>query len=87
MYRPDFGLVVRRKRLKSKDEFDYYFVVETKGTNDLSDTKSLTPDEKYKIECAKKHFEALGIEAHLEYQIYHAPVQDYQRDFKSKVKA
>lgn len=85
MYRPDFGLVVRRKRLKSTDEFDYYFVVETKGTNNLDDTKALTTDERYKMECAKKHFEALGIEAHLEYQIYHAPVQDYQRDFKSKV--
>jgi type III restriction enzyme len=87
MYRPDFGLVVRRRRLISRDEFDYYFVVETKGTNNLSDTKALTSNERYKIECAKKHFEALGIDTNLEYQIYHAPVQDYQRDFKSKVPA
>lgn len=86
-YRPDFGLVVRRKRIKSPDEFDYYFVVETKGTADLEDTKALTSDEKYKIECAKKHFEALGVEADLQYQIYHAPVKDYQRDFKRKIKA
>jgi type III restriction enzyme len=87
MYRPDFGLVVRRKRLKSTDESEYYFVVETKGTADLEDTKALTPDEKRKIECAKKHFAALGIETDLKYQIYHAPVQDYERDFKTKVPA
>lgn len=87
MYRPDFGLVVRRSRIKSEDQFDYYFVVETKSTGDINDMKALTEEERYKIKCAKKHFEALGIEAHLEYQIYHAPVQDYHRDFKSKVKA
>jgi type III restriction enzyme len=86
-YRPDFGLVVRRKRLKSTDEFDYYFVVETKSTGDLGDMKALTEGERYKIECAQKHFEALGIDAKIEYQIYHAPVQNYQRDFKSKIKA
>jgi type III restriction enzyme len=85
MYRPDFGLVVRRKRLKSQDEFDYYFVVETKGTNDLNDIRALTDAERYKIECAIKHFEALGIDMEIKYQIYYAPVQDYQRDFKSKI--
>ena len=87
MYRPDFGLVVRRKRLKSQNEFDYYFVVETKATNDLDDMRALTDSERYKIECAKKHFKALGIDAQIEYQIYHAPVQDYQRDFKNKIQS
>ena len=87
MYRPDFGLVVRRRHLMTPDEPDYYFVVETKSTGELEDMRALTEAERYKIKCAQKHFEALGIEAHFEYQIYHAPVQDYQRDFKSRIPA
>jgi len=32
-----------------------------------------------------KHFEALGIEAKLEYVPYAVPVKDYHADFKPKV--
>ena len=53
---------------------DYYFVIETKGTNDLGDTKALTDSEIYKIKCAIQHFAALGVDARVN---YHAPIKDY----------
>lgn len=82
-YQPDFGIVVRRRQgIREQNENEYYFVIETKGTNDINDTHLLRDDERYKIECAKKHFEQLGIEAHLEYLPYHAPINDYMHDFK-----
>ena len=85
-YQPDFGIVVRRRQgIRTQNETEYYFVIETKSTNDLNDTKALREDEKYKIQCAQKHFARLGIEAHLTYDIYHAPVQDYMHDFKRKL--
>ncbi len=84
-YEPDFGLVLRRKKLKTLDEHEYYFVVETKSTNNIDDKRGLTEVERLKIRCAMKHFEALGIEARLEYLPYAAPVQDYHADFKPKV--
>jgi type III restriction enzyme len=84
-YEPDFGLVLKRKKLKTPDENEYYFVVETKSTNDINDTRAITADERLKILCAMKHFEALGIEANLEYVPYVAPVKDYDADFKPKV--
>jgi type III restriction enzyme len=71
-YEPDFGLVMKRKSLKSGNETEYYFVIETKGTNDINDKKALTESEVYKIKCAMKHFETLGVEVH-----YKAPVKDY----------
>jgi type III restriction enzyme len=71
-YEPDFGLVMKRKSLKSGDETEYYFVIETKGTNDINDKKALTESEVYKIKCAMKHFETLGVEVH-----YKAPVKEY----------
>lgn len=71
-YEPDFGLVMKRKSLKTGSESEYYFVIETKGTNDLNDKKALTESEVYRIKCALKHFEALGVEVH-----YKAPVKDY----------
>ncbi|MEI6122329.1 MAG: DEAD/DEAH box helicase family protein [Bacteroidota bacterium] len=71
-YEPDFGLVMKRKSLKTGDESEYYFVIETKGTNDINDKKSLTDSEVYKIKCALKHFKALGVDVH-----YKAPVKDY----------
>jgi hypothetical protein len=37
-----------------------FFVVEVKGTHDLNDTKALSGEEVLKIECAARHFEALG---------------------------
>lgn len=84
-YNPDFGVVIRRRSLKNPEAYDYYFVVETKSTNDPNDTHALTEDERYKIECARKHFAALGILAQLDYQVYHGPVKEYDPDFKSKV--
>lgn len=71
-YEPDFGLVMKRKSLKSGNETEYYFVIETKGTNDINDKKALTESEVYKIKCAMKHFETLGVEVH-----YKAPVKEY----------
>ena len=54
-------------------------------TNNLEDRKALTESERLKIKCALKHFEALGIEAKLDYLPYVAPVMDYEADFKPKV--
>lgn len=71
-YEPDFGLVMKRKSLKTGSESEYYFVIETKGTNDINDKKALTESEVYKIKCAMKHFAALGVEVH-----YKAPVKEY----------
>ena len=44
---------------------ELYFVIETKSTNDLNDTHALTEDERTKIQCAVKHFQALGIRAEI----------------------
>jgi type III restriction enzyme len=84
-YEPDFGLVLKRRNLKSGDQREYYFVIETKSTNNLEDRKALSDSERWKIKCALKHFDALGIEAKLTYRPYVAPVKDYQADFKTKV--
>ena len=73
-YNPDFGVVLRRKRLQNEEEAEFYFVVETKGTNELADKKSLRESEVYKIKCAMKHFDALGVGAHVNYD---APVKEY----------
>ena len=71
-YEPDFGLVMKRKNLKNGNEKEFYFVIETKGTNDINDKKALTESEIYKIRCAMKHFEKLGLEVH-----YKAPVKEF----------
>lgn len=71
-YNPDFGIVMKRKQLKSGNENEFYFVVEIKGTNDIHDKKALTESEVYKINCAIKHFKALGIDIH-----YEAPHKDF----------
>jgi type III restriction enzyme len=84
-YEPDFGLVLKRTNLRSREENEYYFVIETKSTNNLDDHTALTDSERWKIKCALKHFEALQIEAKFEYLPYIAPVKDYQTDFKTKV--
>ncbi len=59
--------------------------VETKSTNNLDDPRALTESERLKIRCAIKHFEAIGIDAKLDYRVYHAPVREYRDDFKNKV--
>lgn len=72
-YNPDFGLVMKRKSLKDGKESEFYFVIETKGTNDIHDKKALKESELYKIQCALKHFKAIGVDVH-----YKAPVREYQ---------
>ena len=79
-YNPDFGLVLKKKKIRAESESEYYFVIETKGTNSLDDRKALTENEIYKIKCAIKHFVALGIEAKVNYL---APVKEYPT-FKNK---
>lgn len=73
-YEPDFGVVLRKRELRNPNEDEeYYFVVEIKGTNDITDTRALTPHEIARILCAVKHFRSLGIEAY-----YKAPIRDYE---------
>lgn len=72
-YNPDFGLVMKRKKLKDGSEREFYFVIETKGTNDINDKKALKESELYKIQCAIKHFNTIGVDVH-----YKAPIKDYQ---------
>jgi len=66
-YTPDFGLVFKERGLRAMELSPHtpqqqgeFFVVEVKGTHDLHDPKALTPEEVLKIECAARHFEALG---------------------------
>lgn len=54
-YNPDWAVVIEKH-----GEEKLYFVIETKGN---SDRDLLRPEEKAKIECAEKHFEALGTDA------------------------
>ena len=72
-YEPDFGIVMKRKSLRNEKESEFYFVIETKGTNDINNKKALKESEVYKIKCAVKHFAKLGVEVQ-----YKAPVKDYQ---------
>ena len=81
-YNPDFGVVFRRKGLRNGEASEFYFVVETKGTNELTDKKSLRESEVYKIKCAMKHFDALGVDARVHYD---APVKEYPV-FKSRAR-
>ena len=81
-YNPDFGVVIRRRRIRDGKETEFYFVVETKGTNKLADKKALRESEVYKIKCAMKHFDALGIDVRVKYD---APVKEYSV-FKTRVK-
>lgn len=83
-YNPDFGIVVKRTQLADGNSQQYYFVVETKSTNDLDDRTALTEEERLKIRCAMRHFEALGIEAQFGYPPYAAPIADYAK-FKDEV--
>ena len=69
-----FGVVLRRKHRRDGEEAEFYFVIETKGTNELEDKKALRESEVYKIKCAMKHFDALGLDAQVNYD---APVKEY----------
>lgn len=79
-YNPDFGVIVQKKGLKDKSAQDYYFVIETKSTNDLDDG-TLREEEYARIKYAIKHFEALGINT----LSYIAPVKDYEDGFKKRI--
>lgn len=72
-YEPDFGVVLHKRLLSGPNEDkECYFVVEIKGTDDINDTRALTPHEIGRIKCAVKHFKSLGIEAY-----YKAPIKEY----------
>lgn len=81
-YEPDFGIVLKRKEIGEGCDEQYHFVVETKGTAKLGDMKALKESETYKMNCALKHFEALGVKLKIKGEdIYKAPVKEY-KDFK-----
>ena len=65
-YNTDWAVVIDNKGIEK-----LYFVIETKGK---SDRYELRPEEKAKIICAEKHFEALGTEAK-----FKAPVVDVEK--------
>ena len=44
-YEPDFGIVMKRKNLKDGVESEFYFVIETKGTNNINDKNDSGLDE------------------------------------------
>lgn len=68
-HHPDWAIVMEKKALdKGGKETKYYYVVETKGTRAID---TLAPDEKLKIQCAMKHFEAVGLKE------YMAPVDTF----------
>ena len=86
-YEPDFGLVMCRRDMRSGEDCgEYFFVVETKGSDSIEDRKALKEGEIYKIKCAVKHFKALGVDLR-----YEAPVKEYEtfktraEDFINKV--
>lgn len=81
-FEPDFGIVLKQNITRCDNtEENYYFVVEIKGTNDPNDKAALTEAEKFKMNCAIKHFKALGIylkpETFAE-QSYIAPIKTYE---------
>jgi type III restriction enzyme len=51
-YNPDWGVL-----WKDENEEKLFFVVESKGSTSLFD---LRPKETAKINCGKKHFQAIG---------------------------
>jgi len=73
-YNPDFALVVEKTSLGDGNQSKYYFVIETKGSKEWDQLKET---EKMKINCAIKHFEAIGLKEYL------APVENFV-DFKSQ---
>lgn len=83
-YEPDFGIVLKRREVGAGSDEQFYFVVETKGTAKLGDIKALKESETYKMNCALKHFEALGVKLNIKGEdIYKAPVKEYS-EFKKE---
>ena len=77
-YTPDFGLVFKERGHRAMElganqaeQEGEFFVVEVKGTHDLDDPKALTPEEVLKIECAARHFEALGFATTVQGRMVH----------------
>lgn len=52
-YNPDWAVCVQKDKMKNS-----YFIIETKSTLDFD---KLHGEERYKIECAKKHFKELDV--------------------------
>jgi type III restriction enzyme len=69
-YTPDFGVVISHKGLRDQQEVEIHLVVETKSTDNIEE---LDADERMKILCAIRHFDALGISANTSL-LYQAPV-------------
>lgn len=74
----DFGLVFKERGHRAMElganlaeQEGEFFVVEVKGTHDLDDPKALTPEEVLKIECAARHFEALGFATTVQGRMVH----------------
>ncbi|MEM4554675.1 MAG: DEAD/DEAH box helicase family protein [Candidatus Anstonellaceae archaeon] len=61
-YRPDWAIIYQRRRVAGKIENKLYLVRETKfGYSAIQGTRrSIPQDEQDKIDCALKHFAALG---------------------------
>jgi len=72
-YTPDWAIVIERMQ-DGKEEEKIYFVVETKGTNNIYELK---PEEKIKIRSAEKRFELIP---DLKFA---APVKDFDSFEKS----
>ena len=69
-YNPDWAVM-----LDKDGETKMYFVVETKGTTEY---KGIKDTEQAKIDCGRKHFEALGTDVHFD-------VADTYEKFKTNV--
>ena len=67
---------MKRKNLKDGAESSFYFVIETKGTNNIDDKTALTPAEVFKIKCAMKHFASIGVDVRMDVR-YEAPIKEY----------
>lgn len=66
-YNPDFALVIQKTDLDDETISRFYFTVETKGAKEF---EKLKEEEKLKIRCAVRHFEAICLKGYL------APVED-----------
>jgi len=66
-YTPNWAIVVEKVQDDKREE-KIYFVVETKGTNNIYELK---PEERIKIESAKKRFELIRDSKFV------APVKDF----------
>ncbi|MFA6446697.1 MAG: DEAD/DEAH box helicase family protein [Patescibacteria group bacterium] len=75
-HHPDWAIVMEKRALdEGGKQTKYYYVVETKGTRAMD---TLSPDERINIQCAMKHFEAVGLKEYL------APVDTFDY-FKQEV--